>query len=244
MEDRRHRAHEAAGRVMADKAAETKPRLRGWIHTGAVPLVLAASAVLIVLSPTATARWGSSVYAASALLLFGVSAIYHRGTWEPRVWAFWRCCDHANIYVLIPGTYTPFALLYLDGAARVWLLGIVWGVALVGLALRVSLVSAPRWLFIPLYVALGSGRDALRPSVPRRRRPVPYARAHRERPSASSPPAACSTRSGRSSTPTAANPSPEWFGFHEVVRGDPPRARRWRSRPRGASRCRSPPYSV
>lgn len=144
-----------AAEVMADKIAEVKPHLRGWLHAGSIPLLTAAFAVLIVLSPTTLTRWGSSIFAASAVLLFTVSAVYHRGTWQPRTWAFWRRFDHANIYVSIAGTYTPFAFLYLHGEARAWLLGLVWGCALVGLVSRIVWINAPRWLFTPFYIALG-----------------------------------------------------------------------------------------
>ncbi|MEG9224757.1 PAQR family membrane homeostasis protein TrhA [Aeromicrobium sp. Sec7.5] len=142
-------------RGMADKIAELKPRLRGWVHAGFLPFLLAAAVVLVVLSPTAATRWGSSIYVVSAILLFTVSATYHRGTWEIRLWAFWRRFDHANIYVLIAGTYTPFAILYLDGGARWWLLGTVWVTAVVSSVLRVLWIEAPRWVFTVLYIALG-----------------------------------------------------------------------------------------
>lgn len=144
-----------ASDVMADKIAEVKPHLRGWLHAGSVPLLIAAFAVLIALSPTALTRVGSSIYAASAVLLFTVSAVYHRGTWQPRTWAFWRRFDHANIYVFIAGSYTPFAFLYLDGDARAWMLGIVWGCAVAGLLFRILWVDAPRWFLTSLYIALG-----------------------------------------------------------------------------------------
>lgn len=148
------RAHRVL-RGMADKMAELKPSLRGWMHAGFVPVLLAAGVVLIVLSPTTETRWGSAIYVASALLLFTVSSIYHRGTWEVGIWAFWRRFDHANIYVLIAGTYTPFAILYLEGGARAWLLGVVWSVAVVSSVLRILFTEAPRWVFTTLYIALG-----------------------------------------------------------------------------------------
>ncbi len=142
-------------RGMADKIAELKPRLRGWVHAGFLPVLLAGAVVLVVLSPTAATRWGSSIYVASAILMFSVSTTYHRGTWEVGVWAFWRRFDHANIYVLIAGTYTPFAILYLRGGTRWWLLTTVWAIAIVSLVTRVLWVEAPRWVFTALYIALG-----------------------------------------------------------------------------------------
>src|SRR3954451_15461078 len=98
--------------LAAAAVAFAKPKLRGWLHAGTAPLALAAGIVLIVLSPTQSTRIASAVFATSALILFTVSAIYHRGTWSPRTWAFLRRFDHANIFVLIAGSYTPFAVLF------------------------------------------------------------------------------------------------------------------------------------
>jgi hemolysin III len=138
-----------------DKLAEVKPRLRGWLHLGTAPLTLAAGIVLIVLSPTPTTRVGSALFAATALILFTVSAIYHRGTWSPRTWNFLRRFDHSNIFLLIAGSYTPFALIFLEGSARTLLLAIVWTGAILGVVFRVFWTDAPRWLYVPIYIALG-----------------------------------------------------------------------------------------
>ncbi|QBX57416.1 hemolysin III family protein [Nocardioides seonyuensis] len=135
--------------------AEVKPHLRGWLHAGTAPVALAAGVVLVMLSPTAETRIGSAAFVLSALLVFTVSAIYHRGTWSPRTWAFLRRFDHANIFVLIAGTYTPYALLFLEGSARTTLLVVVWVAALAGVAFRVLWIDAPRWLYTPMYFALG-----------------------------------------------------------------------------------------
>jgi hemolysin III len=134
---------------------EVKPRLRGWLHAASAPMTLAAGIVLVVLSPTAATRIGSAVFATSALVLFSVSAIYHRGTWSPRVWRFLRRFDHANIFLLIAGSYTPFTLLLLHGADRIVLLSVVWAGAILGVLFRVFWNDAPRWLYTPIYVALG-----------------------------------------------------------------------------------------
>jgi hemolysin III len=134
---------------------EVKPRLRGWLHLVTSPLVVAAGIVLVVLSPSPMARAGSAVFAGTAALLFTVSAIYHRGNWGPRAWAFLRRFDHANIFLLIAGSYTPFTLLLLEGRSRVELLSVVWGGALLGVVFRVCWTGAPRWLYTPLYMALG-----------------------------------------------------------------------------------------
>src|SRR5690606_6369999 len=104
---------------------EIKPRLRGWLHLGVTPLTLAAGIVLVTLSPTASTKVGSALFMSTALLLFGVSAVYHTGTWSPRTWAFLRRFDHANIFLLIAGSYTPFSIILLEGTTRKVLLAVV-----------------------------------------------------------------------------------------------------------------------
>ena len=153
--DKVEAAVDRATEIVADKLAEVKPKLRGWIHLATVPLALAAFIVLIALSPTTATKIGSTVFALSAVLMFTVSAVYHRGTWSPRTWAFLRRWDHANIFVLIAGSYTPFAVLFLDGRAQVTLLAVVWGAAIAGVFFRIFWTDAPRWLYTPMYIALG-----------------------------------------------------------------------------------------
>src|SRR6218665_2971401 len=80
--------------VVENVAAAVKPRLRGWIHLGVTPLVIVASIVLVVLSPTATAKWSCAVFGLTAIMLFGTSALYHRGRWSPRTSAVLRRLDH------------------------------------------------------------------------------------------------------------------------------------------------------
>jgi len=153
-----HAASQAAehlGDHLAEAFAEVKPKLRGWLHAVTSPLTLAAGIVLVALSPTTATRIGSAVFTVSALLLFTVSAVYHRGTWSPRAWMFLRRFDHANIFLLIAGSYTPFTLLMVEGASRTLLLSLVWGGATAGVLFRVFWPGAPRWLYTPLYVLLG-----------------------------------------------------------------------------------------
>jgi hemolysin III len=147
--------HDAVADLTAEIKADIKPRLRGWLHLGTAPLTLAAGIVLIALSPTNATRIGSAVFTGSALVLFTVSAIYHTGSWSPRVWAFLRRFDHSNIFLLIAGSYTPFSLLLLEGTERVVLLATVWGGAILGVGFRVFWTDAPRWLYVPIYIALG-----------------------------------------------------------------------------------------
>jgi hemolysin III len=134
---------------------ELKPKLRGYLHLASAPLTLAAGIVLIVLSPTTVTKIGSAIFIASALVLFTVSAIYHTGTWSPRTWAFLRRFDHSNIFLLIAGSYTPFSLLLLHGTAQVALLTTVWSGAILGVLFRIFWTDAPRWLYVPIYIALG-----------------------------------------------------------------------------------------
>lgn len=140
---------------LAESVAEVKPKLRGWLHLGTAPLTLAAGIVLFALSPDSTTRWGSAAFSASALLLFTVSAIYHTGSWSPRVWTFLRRFDHANIFVLIAGSYTPLTLILLEGTQRTMLLTTVWACALLGVLFRIFWTDAPRWLHTPIYISMG-----------------------------------------------------------------------------------------
>ncbi|WP_435839237.1 PAQR family membrane homeostasis protein TrhA, partial [Streptodolium elevatio] len=129
--------------------------MRGWLHAGMSPLALAGGIVLVVVSRSAAAVAACSVFAASALLLFGTSGVYHRGTWGPRGEAVLRRLDHANIFLIIAGTYTPLAVLLLPEDQQVVLLSLVWAGALAGVAFRVLWIGAPRWLYTPCYIALG-----------------------------------------------------------------------------------------
>jgi hemolysin III len=146
---------EHLGESLHETLEELKPRLRGWLHLATAPLTLVGGIVLIALSPDTLTRVGSAVFTASALILFTVSAIYHTGTWSPRVWAFLRRFDHSNIFVLIAGSYTPFSLIFLEGSQRTVLLSVVWTGAILGVGFRVFWTDAPRWLYTPIYIAMG-----------------------------------------------------------------------------------------
>lgn len=140
---------------LAEKVREVKPKLRGWLHAATTPLALAAGIVLIVLSPTLSTRIGSAVFAVSALLLFTVSAIYHRGTWSPRTQAFLKRFDHSNIFGLIAGSYTPFTLILVPTPGRWIFLSVIWGCAVAGMAFRIFWSHAPRLLYTLVYLGLG-----------------------------------------------------------------------------------------
>ncbi|MDR1214680.1 MAG: hemolysin III family protein [Propionibacteriaceae bacterium] len=132
-----------------------KPHLRGWLHAGAVPLMITGGVILIVLASTGPAKAALAVYLASALILFGTSATYHIGRWTPRVSAVLRRIDHSNIFLFIAGTYTPLAVLLLQGTARLSILAVIWALAGLGVCFRVFWMSAPRWLYVGLYVLMG-----------------------------------------------------------------------------------------
>ena len=138
----------------AEVVRELKPKLRGWLHTAMAPLALAAGIVLVALAPTAAGVVGGAVFLAASVLLFGTSGLYHRFYWGPRGEAVLRRMDHANIYVFIAATYTPLALLLLEGRSRVALLVMIWTSALGGLLFRTLWLSAPRWLYTALYLLM------------------------------------------------------------------------------------------
>jgi hemolysin III len=138
-------------------AAEIKPTWRGWIHAGTFPVAIAAGIILISLAHGAPAKWSSAVYMLTSMLLFGNSALYHRFNWKPKAKILLKRIDHANIFLLIAGTYTPLAVLALPPSKGVLLLCIVWGSALLGIGFRVFWIGAPRWLYVALYIAMGWG---------------------------------------------------------------------------------------
>lgn len=134
---------------------DIKPRLRGWLHAGAAPFALAAGIVLVALAPTTATRVASAVYALTGVLLFGVSAVYHRGNWSPKVKTVLKRLDHTNIVLVIAGSYTPLAVAMLAPDQAKLLLWFIWGGALAGVLFRLLWLHAPRWLYTPVYIALG-----------------------------------------------------------------------------------------
>ena len=130
------------------------PKLRGWFHLGATPVVVIASLVLFILSKQSL-KFSVAIYSITAILLFSVSAIYHRVPWSPAKKKTWRRFDHANINLLIAGSYTPFAVTLLEGRDRTILLSVVWIGAALGVAMRIFWLGAPRWLYVANYLLLG-----------------------------------------------------------------------------------------
>jgi hemolysin III len=136
-------------------ATEVKPTWRGWIHAGTFPVSIAAGIVLICVAHGAPARWACAVFMVTSMLLFGNSALYHRFDWKPRTKVILKRIDHANIFLLIAGTYTPLAVLALPSSKGILLLSLVWGTTIVGICFRVLWIGAPRWLYVALYIATG-----------------------------------------------------------------------------------------
>lgn len=144
----------ASGGSSAGSMAD-KPVLRGWIHAGATPLAVAAGIVLVLLAPTTGLKVAAAVYAFTGILLFGVSAVYHRGKWSPRTRVVLKRLDHTNIMLVIAGSYTPLAWALLERDNAETLLWVIWSGAIAGALFRNLWVDAPRWLYVPIYVALG-----------------------------------------------------------------------------------------
>ena len=159
--DLRGRAQDAAREVARDVSEHVdelveavKPHLRGWLHLAMAPLALIGGMVLMSTAPTMKGRIAAFVFTLTAGLLFTTSAVYHRGRWGARWSAVLRRWDHANIFLIIAGSYTPFAML-LPRRQAITLLSIVWSGAVLGVLFRVFWIGAPRWLYVPVYAALG-----------------------------------------------------------------------------------------
>ena len=136
-------------------SVEVRPRLRGVSHQYAFFASVALGALLVAGASGADERISAAVFAAALATMFGVSALYHRVTWRPGTRRWMRRLDHAAIYLLIAGTYTPFGLLALSGALRWTLLAIVWGGASIAILLKLLWVDSPKWLAAAIGIALG-----------------------------------------------------------------------------------------
>ncbi|HWY01721.1 MAG TPA: hemolysin III family protein, partial [Mycobacterium sp.] len=136
-----------------------KPRFRGWIHVYSAATAVAAGASLVAVSwavVSTRAGLATLAYTAATIVMFTVSATYHRVHWTSETARKWmKRLDHSMIFVFIAGSYTPFALLAMPPDAGRLVLYIVWGGALAGVLLKVCWPSAPRWVGVPLYLLLG-----------------------------------------------------------------------------------------
>lgn len=142
------------------KNFEVKPSWRGWIHAGVLPIVIAAGIVLVVLANGVAAKSTTAIFFASSVMLFGNSALYHRFNWKPKAKLILKRIDHANIFLLIAGSYTPITWLALPQEKALLLMSIIWGTAILGIGFRVFWISAPRWLYVPIYIGMGWGAMA------------------------------------------------------------------------------------
>ena len=198
----------ASGPVELTDPVPVKPRMRGWLHAGMFPAVVVAGIVLVSLADSTRARVACAVYVLSACLLFGVSGVYHRGTWGPRGEAVLRRLDHANIFLIIAGTYTPLTLLLLPESTSRPLLWGIWGAAAAGIAFRVFWVGAPRWLYTPCYIAMGWAAVFYLPDFMRNGGIAVLVLVVAG--------GLLYSAGGIVYGIKKPNPSPRWFGFHEV----------------------------
>jgi len=193
---------------VAEVVAQVKPRLRGWLHAVTAPLALAAGIVLVALAPTFLGAVGGAVFLAASVLLFGTSGLYHRRTWGDRGEAVMRRLDHANIYVFIAASYTPMALMMLQGRSRVALLTMIWAAALGGLFFRLFWLNAPRWLYTVLYLAMGWAAVGWMGAF--------YSAGGLAVLLLILAGGACYTGGALVYARRRPDPSPTWFGFHEI----------------------------
>jgi hemolysin III len=138
------------------KPGGIKPRLRGVSHQWAFFVSVVTGVALVLAAPSGRATAAAAIYAVSVAGLFGASALYHRINWSTvgaRRWM--RRLDHSMIFLLIAGTYTPFAVLALDGPLATAILIVVWAAALGGIVLKLAWIDAPKWLIALIYVAIG-----------------------------------------------------------------------------------------
>lgn len=185
-----------------------KPKLRGWLHFGAAPLALVLGLGLMVLTPEQDLRAAVAVYVLTTVLLFGVSAAYHLGAGTQPVNAFLRRVDHANIYLFIAGSYTPFAAAMPDRRTGTTILILVWSIALVGLLLPILWLHAPRWLTAGSYIALGWVALFYLPAI--------YSAFGLTTVVLLGLGGVLYTIGGVIYARKKPNPYPDWFGFHEV----------------------------
>lgn len=131
-----------------------KPLARGYIHLAAFFFTLGASTILIMDSKGVYAVLASVIYSLSLIGQYGVSALYHTRMWSQQKYLLLKRIDHAAIFVLIAGTATPICLLKLN-ASGLWLLSILWVIAIIGMFITTRWTNTPKWVRALVYVAMG-----------------------------------------------------------------------------------------
>lgn len=146
--------HGQAPAIAPDDLMADRPQLRGVIHAVAFAASLVVGTIFVASAPDARVV-PAAVFAASATIMLGTSALYHRRRWTYRARMWMRRADHAGVFLLIAGTYTPVGLISLHGAWRTALLGIVWVGAGAAALSKLCWVRAPKWVSVVLGIALG-----------------------------------------------------------------------------------------
>jgi hemolysin III len=134
---------------------DPRPRLRGKLHAYAFPAAVVLAVALVWKAESGRATLAAAVFGACVALMLGTSALYHRVLWGPRARRLMRRADHAAIYLLIAGTYTPYGLIVLDGGWRWSVLAIVWTGAAVAIVQKLVWVDAPTWVAAAIGIGLG-----------------------------------------------------------------------------------------
>lgn len=136
-----------------------RPRARGWIHLYSATVAFVVGITLVTVAATTVsgaAAVACAIYAATVFGLFAVSATYHRHVWvSQRARRWMKRADHSMIFIFIAGTYTPLAVLTLPELSATVVLVVVWTGAAAGVGLKMAWPGAPRWLGVPVYLALG-----------------------------------------------------------------------------------------
>lgn len=138
----------------ADAGLAQRPKLRGVLHAVAFA-VSCVVGILFVAGAPAARGFVAAAFAASASIMLGTSALYHRVNWSPSRRLWMRRADHAGVFLLIAGTYTPVALISLQGAWRTSVLAVVWTGAALATFAKMCWVRSPKWLSVTIGIALG-----------------------------------------------------------------------------------------
>lgn len=140
---------------MIATSERVKPRLRGVFHELGFYVALGLGFALVATADAGRARVAAVVFSTCVIACFGASALYHRPTWKPRIRAWLARLDHAGVYLLIAGSYTPFGLLVMSEGWAIPVLTIVWTGALAAIMLKVLWVESPKWLSATIGLGLG-----------------------------------------------------------------------------------------